>query len=289
MGRWNEVATSEWSRAAYYRAEAGDARASYAALNWSTSSKLAPHLTQPAWLITSYSAYSEQVGLVVASSLVSDLDDPVAKLLFATAVADEARHTDIFTRYARWLGDSVSPPSAQLDGLHDALMACDNPLVRLVAHTLLEGWAVDEFHWLRKVFAADLLSEIYRLVGNDEARHVNIGISTFRALWTNHAADAKNKATELDVTIWQGFQLATQVAGFDNDSLAALARLADLPKPALTQWFRRRQSYRLRRLGCSAYAGWRDPFVTASEAVADASAALPKHSPHNPLLAKAQA
>ncbi|GAA2052003.1 hypothetical protein GCM10009757_25440 [Streptomyces cheonanensis] len=130
-----------------------------------------------AWLLASGSTYAEQVGLDVAAGLVPGCPDADMKLVLATAVADEAKHSAVFHAYARAVGGSVEEPGDAVEELSRDLWSLDDHTARFIAHTLAEGFAADEFHWFERGLAADGLGEIYRLVRRDESRHVALGMS----------------------------------------------------------------------------------------------------------------
>ncbi|MEW2626291.1 ferritin-like domain-containing protein [Streptomyces sp. NPDC048106] len=136
-----------------------------------------PEYSELAWLLASGSSYAEQVGMDVAAGLLHACPDADMKLVLATAVADEAKHSTVFHDYARAVAGAVNGPSDAAEELSRDLWSLDDHTARFLAHTLAEGFAADEFHWFVKGLRTEGLGELYRLVRRDESRHVALGMS----------------------------------------------------------------------------------------------------------------
>ncbi|GAA3987535.1 hypothetical protein GCM10023085_81960 [Actinomadura viridis] len=133
-------------------------------------------LLELTWNLASGSVYVEQVGLEAASVILTESPDAVAKLIGATAVGDEGRHSSVFAHYAERVGGAVAPPAEPIVDLSGGLLAMEYPAARMLAHTLLEGFAADEFFWFIRGLRSTGLADIYRLVRRDESRHVGLGM-----------------------------------------------------------------------------------------------------------------
>jgi len=133
-------------------------------------------VTELAWSIASGSVYAEQTGLEVASRLLEETDDYATKLILATAVNDEAKHSYAFQEFALLAGGSVKPPSERTQELFDTLFGYENSTERFLAHTLMEGYAADEFIFFTAAFGAESLGDLYGLIRRDESRHVAMGM-----------------------------------------------------------------------------------------------------------------
>lgn len=222
---------------------------------WNSRPALSEERTALAWQLASYSAYSEQVGMLIAARLLGEVEDTNTKFALASAVSDEARHSETFRRYATVVGgDLAATVPAQIVALHRGLVQEADTNVCMVAHTILEGWAFDEFRCLQRVFRGDLLETIYRAIRSDEGRHVAIGLSATRAYFLRHAASAGEDGSYSDV-IRRGEALATEVSGFNDDSLAHLASLVGRPVVGLREWFAARHESRLQRMQPDAGSG----------------------------------
>ncbi|EXU64850.1 hypothetical protein Z951_28660 [Streptomyces sp. PRh5] len=133
-------------------------------------------LLELTWNLASGSVYVEQVGLEAASVILTESPDAMAKLIGATAVSDEGRHSSVFAYYAERVGGAVAPPAEPIVDLSKGLLTMEYPAARMLCHTLLEGFAADEFFWFIRGLRSTGLSDIYRLVRRDESRHVGLGM-----------------------------------------------------------------------------------------------------------------
>ncbi|KXK63879.1 hypothetical protein AWW66_00010 [Micromonospora rosaria] len=133
-------------------------------------------LLELTWNLSSGSVYAEQLGLEAASVIVTESPDAAAKLIGATAVADEGRHSAVFAYYAEAVGGVVADPPEPIENLSRGLLAMEHPAARALAHMLLEGFASDEFLWFVRGLRSTGLGDIYRLVRRDESRHVGLGM-----------------------------------------------------------------------------------------------------------------
>lgn len=155
-----------------------------AARNWLPSEIVPERLPSPrdeahrhvAWQLASQGVYAEQVGLLVAATLLQETEDLTARFALATAVSDEAKHSEAFLRYARAAGGEAAQMQEPVQRIFDGLYSLEDPMERFMAHTLLEGFAADEFAVLARVFEGDPLGELYRVVRKDETRHVALGL-----------------------------------------------------------------------------------------------------------------
>jgi hypothetical protein len=138
---------------------------------------MSPDRQQLAWEIASQSVYAEQAGLLFASKLLQATDDIPTRLGLATAVSDEAKHSEVFARYALRNGASVGPALGPVQDLFAGLGELADPTAGFLVHMFLEGFAADEFMIFRRAFADDLLGRVYDFVRRDEARHVVIGLT----------------------------------------------------------------------------------------------------------------
>lgn len=141
------------------------------------------------WRLASRSYYAEQAGLITAAALAAETDDVAYRFDMAAAAADEARHADAFLRYAEHVGGAAESCLQEMSGLDDLLSSLPY-LGKALAHTVLEGFAADEFLLLKHYFRGDHLADIYHFVRRDETRHVAVGVSYIaRALRDDRVRD----------------------------------------------------------------------------------------------------
>lgn len=161
----------------------------------------APEDLEFRWALASGHVYAEQTGMVVAAMLVEETQDAAARLGLATATADEAKHAEVFARYATLLGGEIKPPTQTEDGLIRGLQAIADPYARFLTHTMLEWMALDEFALLKRRFADDPLGGIYASVRRDEARHVAMGLQYL------YRESASRSREEIEMIASQGLEL----------------------------------------------------------------------------------
>ncbi len=201
-----------------------------------------PARRELAWQIASRGFYAEQAGLTAAATLATFTDDAPLRFGLALAAADEARHADAFYRYAKAAGGEPDECREELEPLDDALVALPH-MGRALVHTMLEGFAADEFILLGEVFAGDALGRLYHHVRRDEVRHVAIGLNFL----------ARTSATEAGRATWAAHAAAWHRTGTGLTGLSGicdwLGELTGRDAAALEAWFLRRHHARLRAAG----------------------------------------
>jgi 1,2-phenylacetyl-CoA epoxidase catalytic subunit len=192
-----------------------------------------------AWYITSQSSFAEQTGMLAAAMLMIEAPDLATQLCYSTAVLDEAIHIEAFSRSAIRLKGTVKPPDNHFREQRSiALNPESSYLTRLTIHTLLEGWATDEFAIFADAFKNDLLGEIYTRVYSDESRHVRIGLSCIRKLL------AESRLAE-DFSLEEAEALADQAAQLTDQTYAGLARMSGRTPEEIRRWFDERHKSRM--------------------------------------------
>jgi hypothetical protein len=201
-----------------------------------------------AWKLASRGYYAEQAGLVAAATLAVQTEDTALRFSLATAVSDEARHADAFYRYASVVGGEPEECQEMVEPLDEGLTALPY-LGKALVHTMLEGFAADEFLLLREVFADDPLGRLYHHIRHDEVRHIAIGMNYLaresrtpagREAWREHGEE------------WIGTGLAlTGLAGVAK----WLGALTGREPAAVHDWFLHRHRIRLRAVGIETAGG----------------------------------
>lgn len=130
------------------------------------------------WWVVSQSVHGEQGALVATARLAEELPGIEAKLYAANQVGDEARHVEVFSRYAREKMPEpqyeVSPPLLAL--LEDIISDSRWDMVALGMQIMIEALAMAVFRVASGSFHDPLIREISRRVARDEARHVAFGV-----------------------------------------------------------------------------------------------------------------
>jgi hypothetical protein len=195
-----------------------------------------------AWRLASRGYYAEQAGLVAAATLAAQTEDTALRFSLATATSDEARHADAFYRYACTVGGEPEECQDVVQPLDDSLTALPY-LGKALVHTMLEGFAADEFLLLREVFADDPLGRLYHHIRHDEIRHVAIGLN-YLARESTTAAGREELHEHGAEWIGTGLELL----GMDGVT-RFLGRLTGRDPGALRDWFVHRHLVRLRAMG----------------------------------------
>jgi hypothetical protein len=195
-------------------------------------------LAARAWKMSSGGYYAEQAGLVAALTLAADTEDAALRFSLATAASDEARHADAFHQYARMAGGRVQEQKELFEPLHEGLTALPY-LGKALVHTMLEGFAADEFILLSELFGDDPLAHLYRYVRRDEIRHVAIGL--------NYLARATTAAATRDEWTANGshwLEVGMGLTGLEGIA-RGLAALIGREPDAVHHWFLRRHDARM--------------------------------------------
>jgi hypothetical protein len=198
-----------------------------------------PQLSHLSWKLASSGYFAEQVGLVAAAELVAETEDAGLRFGLATAVADEARHADAFLAYAKRVGGEIDDCADRIEPMGTTLRSLPY-LGKILVHTVLEGFAADEFFLLAKLFVGDALAELYHHVRADEVRHVAIGISYLARESANPAS-----ADEWNTFAGEWLDKALGIVGVAGLARGLGAYLHQDPA-SIEDWFVRRHVARLR-------------------------------------------
>ncbi|MEK9499213.1 ferritin-like domain-containing protein [Photorhabdus sp. P32] len=154
-------------------------------LNWNLAGRdLIPEsLYETAIVVASLSVHVEILGMQNAAELLLQCGDFSLKIGLAQAVNDEARHSELFAKYAILANGSIKdlPKTRDIYIEHFAkLRSFDETFL---SHVFLENGALEQFNIFIHAFGdKSLIGQIYKGAMQDEARHVQMGITYFRAL-----------------------------------------------------------------------------------------------------------
>jgi hypothetical protein len=211
-------------------------------IDWTRPTVLQGQKEELAWGVASQAVYAEQVGLTTAAALLEGAEDLETRLCLAIQCSDEAKHSEVFARYALRSGGSIERPLTGVETLQATLHGLPTSHERFLVHTLLESVALDEFLILRDAFQGDLLHDIYGFVIKDEARHVAMGFAHIHRLLASHAWPSG------DVAIRHYGNLSLELSGIDDVAIDWLADVAGHNPCSVKHWFEKRHRERLRRL-----------------------------------------
>jgi hypothetical protein len=142
-------------------------------LNEKERDELGHHLS--AWLFSQF-LHGEQGALTVAARIVESVPDMDSKFYAATQVMDEARHVELFSRFATEKIGLFYPVNDHLATLlGDALGDSRWDMPYLGMQVLIEGLALAAFGVHRDLTGNPLVKQLLAYVMQDEARHVAFG------------------------------------------------------------------------------------------------------------------
>ena len=128
------------------------------------------------WMVSQF-LHGEQGALVAAARLVEVVPGIAAKSFAASQTADEARHVEVFSRYATDKLPHHYQISASLESwLADTLRDGRWDITQLGMHIIIEALAMASFRLGQTSFHDPLIRDLCARVARDEARHVAFGI-----------------------------------------------------------------------------------------------------------------
>ena len=121
--------------------------------------------------------HGEQGALLAASQLTTAVPDVDGKYYAASQTFDEARHVEVFSRYAREKLDRMYPCTQNLFNLIKAVAVESRWDFKFLGMQLVvEGLAISAFITMLQRCREPLFAELIRYVLRDEARHVAFGV-----------------------------------------------------------------------------------------------------------------
>jgi hypothetical protein len=129
-----------------------------------------------AWRISQL-MYGEEFAMLVCSQLVNILPDIDAKFFMATQVVDEARHSEVLTRYLHEKVGVTYPLTSSLRNLFSRILEMPQWYLKTVGTQLVaETLAVSLFRMLEQHSQDPLISSICKRILADESRHMGFGM-----------------------------------------------------------------------------------------------------------------
>ena len=127
------------------------------------------------------SSHVEQIGMVNAALLLQRCKDFNLKMGLAQAVNDEARHAEVFLRYAQHFDGPIPSAGAAADELTDHFDSLTDFDLIFLSHVYLENLALEQFNIFIRAFEGYLISDLYKGALLDEARHVALGLAYLKS------------------------------------------------------------------------------------------------------------
>jgi hypothetical protein len=141
--------------------------------------------------------HGEQLAVFVAGQLAAAVPWIDAKLYGSTQVMDEARHTEVFSRYLHEKLEHEYPLSATTQGIFAAILGEARwDLKYLGLQVVLEGLAMGLFTRMYQAAQEPLLKELLHFVRQDEARHFAFGVLSLRDFYMEELSAADRRERE---------------------------------------------------------------------------------------------
>jgi hypothetical protein len=129
-----------------------------------------------AWRISQL-MYGEEFAMLVCSQLVNILPSIDAKFFISTQVVDEARHSEVLTRYLFEKVGVTYPLTSSLRNLFGRILEMPQWYLKTVGTQLVaETLAVSLFRMLEQHSQDPLISSICKRILADESRHMGFGM-----------------------------------------------------------------------------------------------------------------
>jgi hypothetical protein len=129
-----------------------------------------------AWRISQL-MYGEQFAMLVCSQLVNILPTIDSKFFMSTQVVDEARHSEVLSRYLLDKVGITYPLTSTLKNLFDRILEMPQWYLKTVGTQLVaETLAVSLFRMLEQHSPDRLISSICKRILADESRHMGFGM-----------------------------------------------------------------------------------------------------------------
>ncbi len=122
--------------------------------------------------------HGEEGAMLACSQLVDMVPGNDAKFFQSTQVVDEARHTEVLSRYLLdKCGGRIYPISPNLKKLFDFILGTDKWFIKTIGLQLLaETFAVALFRLLGETSKDPLLRQICKRILTDESRHMGFSV-----------------------------------------------------------------------------------------------------------------
>jgi len=135
------------------------------------------------WLISQF-IHGEQAALMCSAKITMTCPWYDGKLYAASQAMDEARHTEVFSRYAKEKLGGVLPFNWHIQGLVDDTIS-DNrwDMTYLGMQIMVEGLGLASMAYMRELTNEPLLKQLLRNVMSDEARHVSFGVLSLQEIY----------------------------------------------------------------------------------------------------------
>jgi hypothetical protein len=152
--------------------------------HWGQSEWLEFGVQSRRWMISQF-IHGEQAALMCSAKISMTCPWYDGKLYASTQVMDEARHTEVFSRYASEKLGGVLPFNWHIQSLVDDTISDSRwDMTYLGMQIMVEGLGLASMAYMRELTAEPLLKQLLRNVMSDEARHISFGVLTLREVYS---------------------------------------------------------------------------------------------------------
>jgi hypothetical protein len=177
--------------------------------------------------------HGEEGAMLACSQLVDIVPNNDAKFFQATQVVDEARHTEVLSRYLlEKAGGRIYPMASNVKQLFDFVLSTSKWQIKTVGLQLIaETFAVSLFRMLAETSKDALLRTICRRILADESRHMGFSILSLpdeiRGLSGGDLREAEDFLREALSLLFSGMfpQAAYETVGFSGSEIERIRQL----------------------------------------------------------------
>ena len=177
--------------------------------------------------------HGEEGAMLACSQLVDMVPNNDAKFFQATQVIDEARHTEVLSRYLlEKTGGRVYPMAPNVKALFDFVLSTSKWPIKTVALQLIaETFAVSLFRMLAETSKDPLLKSICQRILSDESRHMGFSILSLpdevRGFSSSDLREAEDFLREALNLLFSGMfpQAAYEAVGFSSSEIEQIRKM----------------------------------------------------------------
>lgn len=184
-----------------------------------------------AWRISQL-MYGEQFAMLVCSQLVNILPTIDSKFFMSTQVVDEARHSEVLSRYLLDKIGVTYPLTSSLKNLFDRILEMPQWYLKTVGTQLVaETLAVSLFRMFEQHSPDPLISSICKRILADESRHMGFGMLSLpeqmQELSEKERAEVEDFACEAAAGLLGGQfpREAYEAVGFNNAEIEDIKQM----------------------------------------------------------------
>lgn len=211
-------------------------------IDWTrlSTEKMEEDIKRKSVAVATSSSHVEQIGMANAALLLQRCTDFNLKLGLAQAVNDEARHAEVFLRYAQYHDGPIQAAGAAADELTDHFNSLSDFNLIFLSHVYLENLALEQFNIFIKAFDGYILSDLYKGALLDEARHVALGLAYLKSQIKEGILSIDELSLHIDK-----YQ---QLLGVSYEGCRWIAELCDIDAKKVNEKMLDRESGFLRKL-----------------------------------------